>query len=64
MDVEVRWCCRRRALDDDNAWASMKAARDGIADVLFGGEDRFIVQGRLVQTRGDGTVTVTLRREG
>jgi hypothetical protein len=61
MDVEIAWCCRRRALDDDNAWASMKAARDGLADVLFGGEDRYIVQGQLTQVRGEGVVTVTLR---
>lgn len=65
MDAHIAWCCGRRALDDDNAWASLKAARDGIADVLFGGEDRFIVQGTLTQTRGAGVVTVTLTaREG
>lgn len=62
MDAEIAWCCGRKALDDDNAWASLKPARDGISDVLFGGEDRFIVQGKLTQTRGDGTVTVTLRQ--
>ncbi len=61
MDVEIAWCCGRRELDDDNAWASLKAARDGIADVLFGGEDRSLVQGTLTQIRGAGTVTVTLR---
>lgn len=61
MDVEIAWCCGRKRMDDDNAWASLKAARDGIADVLFGGEDRFITQGTLTQTRGDGTTTVTLR---
>jgi hypothetical protein len=61
MDVEIQWCCRRKRMDDDNAWASLKAARDGIADVLFGGEDRFITQGKLTQTRGDGIIIVTLR---
>jgi hypothetical protein len=61
MDVEIQWCCGRKTMDDDNAWASLKAARDGIADVLFGGEDRFITQGKLTQTRGDGIIIVTLR---
>jgi crossover junction endodeoxyribonuclease RusA len=61
MDVEIQWCCGRKKMDDDNAWASLKAARDGIADVLFGGEDRFITQGTLTQTRGDGSILVTLR---
>jgi crossover junction endodeoxyribonuclease RusA len=61
MDVEIAWSGRRKRLDDDNAWASLKACRDGIADVLFFGEDRFIVQGELRQCRGAGTVTVTLR---
>jgi hypothetical protein len=61
MDVEIQWCCGRRSMDDDNAWASLKAARDGIADELFGGEDRYITQGKLVQTRGDGSIRVTLR---
>jgi hypothetical protein len=61
MDVEIQWCCGRKQMDDDNAWASLKAARDGIADVLFGGEDRFITQGKLTQTRGDGIIIVTLR---
>jgi hypothetical protein len=61
MDVEIAWCCGRRQQDDDNAWASLKAARDGISDVLFGGEDRFIVQGTLSQVRGEGVVTVVLR---
>jgi hypothetical protein len=61
MDVEIQWCCGRKKMDDDNAWASLKSARDGIADVLFGGEDRFIVQGKLTQTRGDGSIRVTLR---
>jgi hypothetical protein len=64
MDVEIAWCCGRKRLDDDNAWASLKACRDGIADVLFMGEDRYMVQGTLTQTRGDGTVTVVLRERG
>jgi crossover junction endodeoxyribonuclease RusA len=64
MDVEIAWCCRRKVMDDDNAWASLKAARDGVADVLFGGEDRFIVQGAMTQCRGAGTTTITLREVG
>jgi hypothetical protein len=59
--VEIQWCCGRRIMDDDNAWASLKAARDGIADEMFGGEDRFITQGTLTQTRGDGSIRITLR---
>jgi hypothetical protein len=62
MDVEIAWCCGRKRMDDDNAWASLKACRDGIADALFFGEDRSIVQGELRQCRGAGTVTVVLRR--
>jgi hypothetical protein len=61
MDVEIGWSCGRKRMDDDNAWASLKAARDGIADALFGGDDRCIVQGTLAQTRGAGVVSVTLR---
>ncbi len=64
MDVEIAWCCGRKQADDDNAWASLKALRDGIADVLCNGEDRVITQGNLTQTRGEGVVTVTLRMEG
>ncbi len=61
MDVEIAWGGNRQRMDDDNAWASLKAMRDGIADVLFAGEDKYIRQGELRQTRGNGTTTVTLR---
>ncbi len=64
MDVEIAWCCGRKRMDDDNAIAAMKPARDGIADVLWAGEDRYITQGRLTQTRGEGTTTITLREAG
>jgi hypothetical protein len=61
MDVVIAWSGRRKPMDDDNAWASLKACRDGIADILFDGEDRLITQGTLRQTRGDGTISITLR---
>lgn len=61
IDVEIAWCCGRRRLDDDNALASCKAALDGIADVLWDGQDRHVTVGTVTQTRGQGTVTVTLR---
>lgn len=61
MDVDVAWCCGRQRIDDDNLIAALKPARDGIADILFDGEDRCIVMGTVTQRRGDGTVTVTLR---
>ncbi len=60
LDLEIALGKGRRRQDDDNIWASMKGAIDGIADVLGVDDKRFRV-GRLVQTRGDGTVTVQLR---
>lgn len=63
MDAEIRWCCRRRSVDSDNAWAMLKGMRDGIADALFEGQDKHIVVGNLTQRRGDGSVVVTLRSE-
>lgn len=62
MDLHIAWCCGRKRTDDDNAWASAKAFRDGIADVLWGGEDRHVRTGTVTQTRGEGTTTITLRR--
>jgi crossover junction endodeoxyribonuclease RusA len=64
MDAEIRWGRGRKRIDDDNAWASLKAARDGIAAVLHE-DDARMTCGRLTQTRGDGRVIVTLRaKEG
>jgi crossover junction endodeoxyribonuclease RusA len=64
MDAEIRWGRGRKRIDDDNAWASLKAARDGIAAVLHE-DDARMTCGRLTQTRGDGRVIVVLReREG
>ncbi len=60
LDLEIALGKGRRQQDDDNIWASMKGAIDGIADVLGVDDKRFRV-GRLVQTRGDGSVTVVLR---
>jgi hypothetical protein len=25
MDAEIHWCCRRRSVDSDNAWAMLKS---------------------------------------
>jgi crossover junction endodeoxyribonuclease RusA len=64
MDAEIRWGRGRKRIDVDNAWASLKAARDGIAAVLHE-DDARMTCGRLTQTRGDGRVIVTLRaKEG
>lgn len=61
MDFEIQWCCGRKRMDDDNAKACMKAIIDGIADLLWDHHDDHVTIGQLTQTRGDGTVTVTLR---
>ncbi len=63
LDVEIAWAKPRRMMDDDNAWASLKAARDGIADVLEI-DDRVFRIGRMTQGRGAGMVTVVLREAG
>jgi crossover junction endodeoxyribonuclease RusA len=64
IDAEIQWGRGRKRIDDDNAWASLKAARDGIAGMLQT-DDAGMRCGRLTQTRGDGRVIVTLRgREG
>jgi crossover junction endodeoxyribonuclease RusA len=59
MDVVIAWPKGQRRLDNDNAWASLKAMHDGIADAL-GIDDRHFRQGNLVQTHGEGIVTVTV----
>lgn len=64
IDVEIAWCCGRKRLDDDNAKAALKSCLDGIADVLWGGQDRHVTIGEVRQTRGEGMVTVTIRGEG
>lgn len=63
LDAEIAWCCGRKSVDPTNAPALLKAAIDGIADVLWFGRDRHVQLGDVRQTRGDGTVTVTLRGE-
>jgi len=63
IDAEIAWCCGRKRMDDDNAKASLKAAIDGIADVLWNGQDRHVTIGTVRQCRGDGTVTITLRSD-
>jgi hypothetical protein len=60
LDVVITWPRGQRRLDDDNAWASLMAARDGIAEVLEA-DDRKFRQGILRQTHGEVVVTVTLR---
>jgi hypothetical protein len=61
IDFQIAWCCGRRRLDDDNAKACMKPIIDGIAAELWSGQDRHVTIGEVVQTRGDGIVTVTLK---
>ena len=61
MDIEIVWPKGRKTLDDDNAKASLKPAIDGVADALWGGEDRHVEIGRVTQTRGAGGLTFTLR---
>jgi hypothetical protein len=60
LDVVIDWPKGQRRLDDDNCWASLKAARDGIAEVLEV-DDRKMRQGTLRQQHGEGVITVTLR---
>src|SRR5262245_53959434 len=55
MDISVSWDGRRKEMDSDNLIAACKPARDGIADVLFGGDDSRMVVGNVTQrTRGKG----------
>lgn len=61
IDAEIAWCCGRKRLDDDNAKAVLKAAIDGISDVLWGGQDRHVTIGAVKQVRGEGLVRMTLR---
>ena len=64
MDFEIRWSGQRKRLDDDNAKACMKAVIDGVADVLWFGQDRHVTIGSVSQVRGNGEVVVTIRRAG
>lgn len=53
------WVARK--LDDDNFVYGMKAARDGIAEVIGGGDSRWTTRGVVWSTgRGNGGVTVIL----
>ena len=61
LDAEIAWCCGRKRMDDDNAKASLKAAIDGIADVLWAGDDARVTLGTVEQSRGEGATVLTLR---
>lgn len=63
MDVVIEWPKGRKFADDDNAKASLKPVIDGIADALWGGEDRFVELGTVTQTRGSGGLVITLRNQ-
>jgi crossover junction endodeoxyribonuclease RusA len=63
MDIAVHWCCGRRRMDDDNLVAACKAARDGVADALWG-HDADVRVGTVTQTRGEGVTIITLRDAG
>lgn len=62
LDVEIGWDGRRRMVDPTNAPALLKAAIDGISDVLWCGRDEHVQLGEIRQVRGNGTTTVRLRR--
>jgi crossover junction endodeoxyribonuclease RusA len=62
LDATIFWGRNRKRLDDDNAWGSLKSARDGVADAL-GRNDKEFAMGTLVQTRdkdGAGYVVLTI----
>lgn len=61
IDIEVAWNGRRRQLDADNCIASCKPFLDGVADVLWFGDDSQVRIGEVRQFRGAGTTTLTLR---
>lgn len=64
LDVTMCLAPGFRQLDDDNAWASLKAIRDGLADALEL-DDKYFTQGRLAYAlEQTGTVTITLTEEG
>jgi crossover junction endodeoxyribonuclease RusA len=50
LHVLIAWEARRRVQDDDNAWAGLKAFRDGLADAL-GVDDRHMTCGSITQTK-------------
>lgn len=61
MDIEVAWHGHRRGMDADNLVAACKPLRDGVADVLWDGQDGHVRVGQVRQTRGQGTTTLILR---
>jgi hypothetical protein len=63
LEAEIAWCCGRKTMDPDNAAACLKSLQDGIADVLWDGQDRHVTIGEVTQIRGEGVVTVRLRQD-
>jgi hypothetical protein len=61
IDIAIAWNGRRSGLDHDGAISSCKAIIDGISDALWDSRDAHVQVGRVTQTRGEGTVTVTFR---
>jgi len=61
LDIEISWEKGRKRVDSDNAIGMCKAARDGIADVLWEGRDSHVTIGEVRQTRGEETTTFILR---
>jgi hypothetical protein len=61
MDLEVEWPKGRKFMDEDNIVSSCKPVRDGIADALWGGEDKHVRVGSVTQVRGAGGLRITLR---
>lgn len=60
MDIAVEWPPHGKFWDDDNVKAALKPVLDGIADALFGGEDRHVEMGTVTQSRGLGGLVITL----
>jgi len=60
LDVVMRLMPGFRALDDDNAWASLKPVIDGLADALRMDDKRFIVGALTYGPERIGTIEFTL----
>ena len=61
LDADIAWQRGRNRADPTNAPILLKAAIDGISDVLWGGRDDHVHLGEVTQTRGGGVTIITLR---
>ena len=60
LDADIAWQRGRNQSDPTNAPILLKAAIDGIADVLWNSRDDHVYLGAVKQTRGDGVTMITL----